>query len=734
MKTILFVCTGNICRSPMAEAWARHLLSGRGDVRVLSAGVGAPNGQPASTHAVEAMAQMGVDLSKFRSQRVTAELVRHADYIFGMTQGHVDSIVMAYPEVAERVFLVREFLENIPPGRKDIPDPIGMPLKSYVEARTAIVEAMPSVLRFVEETSGSQPAATADKPGAMRVALGADHAGFELKNAVKDLLAKAGVACSDFGTHSNTSCDYPDFARMVAQEVASKKFDFGILCCKTGIGMSITANRITGIRAAVVTSEEVARLTRKHNDANVLCLGACDVTREKARGIIETFLHTEFEGGRHDRRVKKIEIAPDSSTQVQDSNMKTLQRVDPEIYAAVCSEARRQQENIELIASENFVSPAILEAAGTVLTNKYAEGYPGKRYYGGCECVDVVEQLAIDRAKQLFGADHANVQPHSGSQANMAAYFALAKPGDTLLAMSLNFGGHLTHGSPVNFSGRLFKIVPYGLSQSTERIDMDEVAKLARAEKPRIIVVGASAYPRTLDFAAFAKIAKEVGAALVVDMAHIAGLVAAGAHPSPVPHADIVTTTTHKTLRGPRAGLILCKEAHAKAVNSQIFPGIQGGPLEHIIAAKAVCFKEAMQPEFKTYQQQIVKNAAALATALAGKGFRIVSGGTDNHLMLVDLRPKKLNGKIAQEALDKAGITVNKNMIPFDPEKPTVTSGVRIGTPAVTTRGMKEAEMQLIADYIDEVLRAPESAQVAEQVKSKVKALTARFPLPYSTK
>jgi glycine hydroxymethyltransferase len=366
-----------------------------------------------------------------------------------------------------------------------------------------------------------------------------------------------------------------------------------------------------------------------------------------------------------------------------------------------------------------------------VLTNKYAEGYPGKRYYGGCECVDVIEQLAIDRAKQLFGAEHANVQPHSGSQANMAAYFALAKPGDTLLAMSLNFGGHLTHGSPVNFSGKLFRIVPYGLSQATERIDMDEVARLARAEKPRILVVGASAYPRTLDFAAFAAIAQEVGAALVVDMAHIAGLVAAGLHPNPVPHADIVTTTTHKTLRGPRAGLILCKAVHAKTLNSQIFPGIQGGPLEHIIAAKAVCFLEAMQPAFKDYQRQIVKNAQALAGALTNRGFRIVSGGTDNHLMLVDLRPKKITGKVAQESLDHAGITVNKNMIPFDPEKPTVTSGIRVGTPAVTTRGMKEVEMDQIAALITEVLEKPDDATVASAVKAKVRALTGRFPLPY---
>ena len=371
-----------------------------------------------------------------------------------------------------------------------------------------------------------------------------------------------------------------------------------------------------------------------------------------------------------------------------------LSEADPEIARLVREETRRQADGLELIASENFVSPAVLEATGSALTNKYAEGYPGKRYYGGCEVVDQVEQLAIDRAKKLFGAEHANVQPHSGSQANMAAYFALAQPGDTLLAMSLNFGGHLTHGSPVNFSGRLFKIVPYGLRQSDETVDMDEVRRLAREHRPRILVVGASAYPRIIDFDRFAEIAREVGAAMVVDMAHIAGLVAAGLHPSPVPHADIVTTTTHKTLRGPRGGLILCREAHAKAVNSQIFPGTQGGPLEHVIAAKAVAFDEALQPGFKAYQQQILDNAQALAEGLVAAGLRLVSGGTDNHLMLVDLRPKKLTGKIAEEALGKAGITVNKNMIPCDPEKPFVTSGIRVGTPALTTRGMGVAEMR----------------------------------------
>jgi len=406
-----------------------------------------------------------------------------------------------------------------------------------------------------------------------------------------------------------------------------------------------------------------------------------------------------------------------------------LAEADPEVARLIREETRRQAEGLELIASENFVSPAVLEAMGSALTNKYAEGYPGKRYYGGCEVVDQVEQLAIDRAKKLFGADHANVQPHSGSQANMAAYFAVAQPGDTLLAMSLNFGGHLTHGSPVNFSGRLFKIVPYGLRKSDETVDMDEVARLAREHRPKVLVVGASAYPRLLHFDQFAAIAREVGAALVVDMAHIAGLVATGLHPSPVPHADIVTSTTHKTLRGPRSGMILSREAHAKAVNSQIFPGIQGGPLEHVVAAKAVAFHEALQPAFRTYQQSILDNAQALAEGLRRAGLRLVSGGTDNHLMLVDLRPKGLTGKLAEEALGKAGITVNKNMIPWDPEKPFVTSGIRVGTPALTTRGMTPAEMTRVAALIGRALDAPADASVLAQVKGEVRELTRQFPL-----
>jgi glycine hydroxymethyltransferase len=406
-----------------------------------------------------------------------------------------------------------------------------------------------------------------------------------------------------------------------------------------------------------------------------------------------------------------------------------LAEADPEIARLIREETRRQAEGLELIASENFVSPAVLEALGSTLTNKYAEGYPGKRYYGGCEVVDRVEQLAIDRAKALFGAEHANVQPHSGSQANMAAYFALAQPGDTLLAMSLNFGGHLTHGSPVNFSGKLFKIVPYGLSQGSETIDMAEVRRLAQEHRPKILVVGASAYPRTLLFDQFAEIAREVGAALVVDMAHIAGLVAAGLHPSPVPYAEIVTTTTHKTLRGPRGGMILCREAHAKVLNSQIFPGIQGGPLEHVIAAKAVAFQEALQPAFREYQRQIVENAQVLAEGLKVAGLRLVSGGTDTHLMLVDLRPKKLTGKIAEEALGKAGITVNKNMIPWDPEKPMTTSGVRVGTPALTSRGMGAREMTLVASLIGRVLDAPADEAVLAKVRGEVRELCGHFPM-----
>jgi glycine hydroxymethyltransferase len=409
--------------------------------------------------------------------------------------------------------------------------------------------------------------------------------------------------------------------------------------------------------------------------------------------------------------------------------MSFLKQTDAEVFAAIEKETERLEGNLELIASENVVSEAVLEAQGSVMTNKYAEGYPGKRYYGGCEYVDIVETLAIDRAKELFGADHANVQPHSGSQANMTVYLAVLKPGDTYLGMNLAHGGHLSMGSPVNFSGILYKVVPYGVSEKTETIDYDEVERLAKEHRPKLIIAGASAYPRVIDYAKFREIADEVGALLMVDMAHIAGLVAAGLHPSPVPHSDFVTTTTHKTLRGPRGGLVLCRAQYAKSIDSKVFPGMQGGPLMHVIAAKAVALKEALSPAFKDYQGQIVKNAQTLARKLTANGFRLTSGGTDNHLMLVDLRNSELTGKVAQETLDKARITVNRNAVPFDTRSPFVTSGIRIGTPAVTSRGMKEPEMVSIGDFIVRALNHTGEENVLASVAKEVGELCAKFPV-----
>jgi glycine hydroxymethyltransferase len=411
------------------------------------------------------------------------------------------------------------------------------------------------------------------------------------------------------------------------------------------------------------------------------------------------------------------------------AHRRSLRETDPDIADAIRHEVERQATGLELIASENFVSNAVLEAAGSVFTNKYAEGYPGRRYYGGCEFTDVVERLAIDRAKALFGADHANVQPHSGAQANMAVYFTLLKPGDTVLGMNLSHGGHLTHGHPLNFSGKLYTIVPYGVRQDDERLDYDELERLALEHKPKMIMVGASAYPRVIDFPRIRGIADQAGAAMVTDMAHIAGLVAGGVHPSPVPFSDFVTTTTHKTLRGPRAGLILCKEKWAKDVDRAVFPGVQGGPLVHIIAAKAVCFKEALEPTFAAYQRQIVANASTLAAAIASHGFRLVSGGTDNHLMLVDVFSKGLTGKDATTALGKAGLTVNQNTIPFDQNPPLKASGIRIGTPAVTTRGMGEREMVTVGDFIARVLASPDDDRVHAMVRAEVEALCKKFPL-----
>jgi glycine hydroxymethyltransferase len=562
----------------------------------------------------------------------------------------------------------------------------------------------------------------------MKIALGADHGGWEVKEALKTILAQRGIKTVDCGCFKRDSVDYPDYARDVALLVSSGRAEQGILVCTTGIGMSIAANRYANVRAALCVNESMAEMARTHNDANILVLGASSSTVEQAHAILDRWLGAARPGldSRHQRRVNKL-----TRNGYEAADLQAIYAADPELHKAMVSEVRRQEEMLILIASENYTSHAVREAQGSVMTNKYAEGYPGKRYYNGCEFVDVAEQLAIDRACKIFGAEHANVQPHCGSSANMAVYFAMLQPGDTIMAMSLAHGGHLTHGHAVNFSGRLFNIVSYGVRPDTEMIDYDEVEKMAREHKPRLMVVGASAYPRFLDFARFRAIADSIGAYLMVDMAHIAGLVAGGCHPSPVPYSDFVTTTTHKTLRGPRGGMILCRKAYAAEIDKQVFPGLQGGPLMHVVAAKAVCFLEALQPSFTQYAQQIVRNARVLADYLAGEGCRMVSGGTDNHLMLVDVSSMGLTGKDASLALEKAGIIVNKNSIPFDKKSPFVTSGVRIGTPSVTTRGMKEPEMRQVGAHIMDALRHAGDEEALAGVRGKVAALCAAFPVNF---
>ena len=554
----------------------------------------------------------------------------------------------------------------------------------------------------------------------MKIAVGSDHAGIEAKQSTLQALGALGHETVDVGPSKVESVDYPDYASKVCAKVQTGEVDRGILICGTGIGMSIAANKFEGIRAALVTDAFTAKMARAHNDANVLCMGARVVDPKAIPELVKIFATEPFEGGRHQGRVEKLSAL--------DRGQQELAERDPLIFKIVSKETERQLRHLEMIASENFVSDAVMEAAGSVLTNKYAEGYPGKRYYSGCEFVDQAEELAIERAKQLFGAQYVNVQPHSGSQANMAVYFSVLKPKDKILAMNLAHGGHLTHGSPVNFSGKLFEVVPYGVRKEDGRIDYDEVEALAREHKPKMIVCGASAYPRILDFERFRKIADSVDAFLMADVAHIAGLVVAGVHPNPMPHCHFVTTTTHKTLRGPRGGMIMSGEALSKKIASQIFPGIQGGPLMHIIAAKAVAFGEALTPEFREYAKQVVRNAQALATGLQKSGFELTSGGTDNHLMLVDLRNRGLTGKIAEAALERAGIAVNKNMVPFDTEAPMVTSGVRIGTPALTTRGMKEPEMQKIAAWIDRALTGSTQDHALDAIRDEVSAFCDHYP------
>ncbi|MDD5676565.1 MAG: ribose 5-phosphate isomerase B [Kiritimatiellae bacterium] len=560
----------------------------------------------------------------------------------------------------------------------------------------------------------------------MKIAIGADHGGFEMKEALQEFLKGQSVQVEDVGCFNKDSVDYPDVAALVAAKVSQGLVDQGIVICTTGIGVSIVANKFPRVRAALCMNPRMAKMARAHNNANVLALGGELVSLAEAKAILTAWLSEDFDGGeRHLRRVRKIQQYSCNTVDPID-----VYENDPEIYAVLRNEASRQSENLELIASENYVSQSIQEAAGSLLTNKYAEGYPGKRWYNGCKFVDEAERLAIDRAKQLFGAEHVNVQPHCGSSANLAVYLTTLQPGDRILAMDPCAGGHLTHGMKTNVSGRLFNVMHYGVSRETEQLDYDAIAALAKKHQPKLIVAGASAYPRIIDFKRFRKIADSVSAYLMVDMAHIAGLVVSGNHPSPVPHAEFVTTTTHKTLRGPRGGVILCQARFAQDIDHQVFPGLQGGPLMHIIAAKAVCFHEALQPAFKGYQEQVVRNAQTLSESLKAEGLRIVSGGTDNHLMLVDLSSLNVTGKDAATALDKAGITVNKNMIPFDTKSPFVTSGIRIGTPAVTTRGMQAPEMKLIAGWIVQGLRNIANADALAAIKKQVIALTDKFPLP----
>jgi glycine hydroxymethyltransferase len=701
----------------MAEGLMKHLLKDHPEFHVASAGLAAPEGQPPSSHAITAMKEIGIDIHAIRSRQITPKMVAEADKIYAMTYGHYDMLLLLFPEATPKISLIKHLQAQKEP---DIPievnDPIGQSLDTYRQCRDEIHEALNHIKEAITQSSPSLP-----------IAIGADHGGIEIKKTILQWLQKNNYLTLDLGTHNTVSTDYPDFAEKVARAVANGQATTGILICRSGIGMSIAANKIDGARAALACNAKAASLAREHNDANILCLGADFIKTKEIPEILNAWLRTPFSQGRHTQRVQKI-------THIEShhiSQAPSLQEVDPAIYSVIQDECRRQKDNIELIASENFTSRAVMEAQGSCLTNKYAEGYPGRRWYGGCEHVDQAEQLAIERAKTLFGAEHVNVQPHSGSQANMAVYFAFLKPGDTILTMDLSHGGHLTHGHKMNFSGRFYNVIHYGVRQQDEILDYDALERLAHQHRPKLITAGASAYSRIIDFERMATIARATGALLMIDMAHIAGLVAAGVHPSPIPHADFVTTTTHKTLRGPRGGLILCRQQYAKEIDSLLFPGVQGGPLMHIIAAKAVCFHEALQPSFKAYQQQVALNAKALCESLRHHGYRIVSGTTENHVMMIDVRPLNLTGKEVQELLDTVGITVNKNTIPFDTTSPMKGGGIRLGSPAVTTRGFKEQDMIDVAQYIHKAITHRDNPEVLRSLRKQITEFTRRFPLPF---
>ena len=561
-----------------------------------------------------------------------------------------------------------------------------------------------------------------------KIVIGADHAGFELKEKIKLFLKEKGFEVEDKGTFSHDRVDYPDFARLVAEDVSLGKADLGILVCGTGIGMSIVANKFPKVRAALIFNEYTARMAKAHTNANILVFSGRVISPEYAKVLISTFLETSFEGNRHQERIEKIIDIENEILNSFASYFRELRRFDPEVFDAIVKEVEKQETMINLVASENLVSLRVLSALFNPMNNKYAEGYPGKRYYGGCEFVDVVEELARERVKKLFSAEYANVQPHSGTQANQAIYLMCLESGDKILSMDLASGGHLSHGARVNFSGKLYKPVFYTVDHKTHLIDMDMVRDIAKKERPKIIVAGASSYPRAIDFKAFSDIAKEVGAFFLADIAHPAGLVAAGFYPSPVPYADFVTFTTHKTLRGPKGAVILSRSEFSKKIDSAVFPGSQGGPFMHVIAAKAVCFKEAMQPEFKNYAEQVIKNAKVLADEFMKRGYKVITGGTDSHIVLIDVSSKGVSGGDVERELYKAGIVLNKNVIPFDPRPPMNPSGIRIGTPAVTTRGMKEEEMRQIASLIDEVISSGFSEEVILKVRNSVAELCRRFP------